>query len=136
MKKIKSMASFADLKFKPHTFHKDGIVSRIHFLNGYGASVVKHEMSYGGSEGLYELAVLDINGSITYDTPITNDVIGYLNESQVSEVLTEIEGLEKHPSIGDDEKIKRCGCGRSKTDYCTGLHKIPMSEWENLQNKN
>ena len=35
-----------------------GIQKIYSFPNGYGASVIKHEGSYGGSDGLWELAVL------------------------------------------------------------------------------
>jgi len=66
------------------------------FDNGYGASVISNAHSYGGSSGLYELAVLKFEGgdwSINYDTKITDDVIGHLTESKVQNVLTEIEAL-------------------------------------------
>lgn len=65
------------------------------FPNGYRASVVRNDMSYGGSSGLYELAVLD-SGGITYSTPITDDVIGYLTPLDVRSILRDIEAL---PSI-------------------------------------
>jgi len=86
------MKTFNDLDFKPHP-HVDGVVSRITFENGYGASVVKHDFSYGGKDGLYELAVLDTKGEITYSTHITNDVVGYLNESEVTDLLEQIQKL-------------------------------------------
>ena len=86
------MKTFNDLDFKPHP-HVDGVVSRITFENGYGASVVKHDFSYGGKDGLYELAVLDIKGEITYSTHITNDVVGYLNENEVTDLLEQIQKL-------------------------------------------
>jgi hypothetical protein len=87
------MKTFKDLEFKPHTLHTDGVVSRTFFENGYGASVVRHEYSYGGKNGLYELAVLDSSGDLTYDTPITNDVLGYLSEQDVTEILIKIQQL-------------------------------------------
>ena len=86
------MKQFNDLQFKKHS-QKDGVISRIIFDNGYGASVVKHEFSYGGKDGLYELAVLDKDGNLTYDTPITNDVIGYLREIDVTDVMEKIQKL-------------------------------------------
>ena len=86
------MKQFKDLEFKTHP-QLDGVVSRIIFDNGYGASVVKHEFSYGGKDGLYELAVLDKNGELTYETPITNDVIGYLREIDVTDVMEKIQQL-------------------------------------------
>ena len=63
------------------------------FDNGYGASVVKHDMSYGSKDGLYEIAVLDNNGALCYDTPITDDVIGYLSTVDVEQYLAEISLL-------------------------------------------
>lgn len=65
---------------------------RYHFPNGYGASVISHKYSYGGSDGLWEIAVLR-DDEITYDTPLTSDVLGYLTESDVLLYLDEIKGL-------------------------------------------
>jgi hypothetical protein len=86
------MKTFKDLEFKEHP-QLDGVVSRITFDNGYGASVVRHEFSYGGKDGLYELAVLNNDGDLTYDTPITNDVLGYLSKEDVTEILIKIQQL-------------------------------------------
>lgn len=88
------MKTFSDLKFESMSdYHLNGIKSRIYFDNGYGASVVKHENSYGGKEGLYELAVLYDN-DIHYDNPVANgDVRGYLTEEEVSELLKQIQNL-------------------------------------------
>ena len=62
------------------------------FPNGYGASVVKHDYSYGGKDGLWEMAVLK-EGELCYNTHITNDVIGYLSDVDVKSTLKEIEQL-------------------------------------------
>ena len=86
------MKTFKDLKFKQHP-SADGIISRITFENGYGASVVRHEYSYGGKDGLFELAVLDSDGKLCYDTPVTNDVIGYLRDIDVTDVMEKIQQL-------------------------------------------
>ena len=63
------------------------------FDNGYGVSVVRTPYSYGGDKGLYEMAVLDKTGRVTYDTPITNDVLGYLTEDEVTEYMIEVQKL-------------------------------------------
>lgn len=65
------------------------------FDNGYGASVIKHDMSYGGKKGLYEIAVLDKEGSLCYDTPITSDVIGHLTMSEAEKILINISHLKE-----------------------------------------
>jgi hypothetical protein len=83
--------TFNDLTFLPSTY-ADGVHAMVTFDNGYGASIVKTDRSYGGKEGLYELAVLS-DGLISYDTPITNDVIGFLTEDEVTELLQKIEDL-------------------------------------------
>lgn len=72
----------------------DGVQKIYKFPNGYGASVICNPYSYGGDMGLWEIAVLDKKGYLTYETPITNDVIGYLNDDEVIEVLNKIKELE------------------------------------------
>ena len=69
-----------------------GIVSRTEFDNGYEVSVVKSPHTYGGDKGLYELAIFK-DGEICYDTPITNDVIGYLRPMDVTDVMEKIQKL-------------------------------------------
>lgn len=62
------------------------------FKNGYGANVSRTPTTYGSCDGLWELAVLK-NGRINYKTPITDDVIGWLSEDEVAELLAKIENL-------------------------------------------
>ena len=63
------------------------------FDNGYGASVVSHFGSYGGGEGLFEVAVLDSTGDICYTTNITNNVVGWCDFDKVAEILERIKNL-------------------------------------------
>lgn len=62
------------------------------FKNGYGASVIRHQYSYGGDKGLYEVAVLK-DDNICYDTPLTTDVIGYCTLAKVADILIKIKNL-------------------------------------------
>jgi len=88
------MKTFKDLKFKDHSNGlMFGIQARVDFKNGYGASIVKGPHTYGGKDGLYELAVFKDN-NICYDTPVTNDVLGHLSEDEVTFHLNEIENLQ------------------------------------------
>jgi hypothetical protein len=64
------------------------------FDNGYGASVVCNGMSYGNEEGLFEVAVLDKSGNIAYDTPVTDDVVGWLDFAEVADILNKIKELK------------------------------------------
>jgi hypothetical protein len=82
--------TFSDLVFTPR--RGGGIAARLYFPNGYGVSVVRGDGTYGGPEGLYELAVL-AEGRIVYDTPVTNDVLGWLTEGDVTERLNEVATL-------------------------------------------
>lgn len=71
-----------------------GTQRRYQFENGWAASVVRHSYSYGGAAGFWELAVLEgIDGPLNYSTPITKDVIGWLTDEEVDEILSEIEAL-------------------------------------------
>ena len=86
------MKTFKDLEFKPHTTDKNGVVAAIEFENGWGASVVRFDGSYGGQSGLFELAVLK-DGYVDMNNDITDDVIGWLDESDVTKVLKQIQEL-------------------------------------------
>ena len=77
------------------TGHFGGYQKLYRFSNGYGASVMNDGISYGEGE-LEELAVIQWNGddwAICYDTPITDDVLGWLNPQEVEEILKQIEAL-------------------------------------------
>ena len=88
------MKQFKDIIFKSNPMGPEfGIVSRTKFDNGYEVSVVKSPHTYGGDKGLYELAVLDENGDLTYDTPITEDVIGWLRPEDVTDVMLKVQQL-------------------------------------------
>ena len=91
------MITFNDLEFK-QDIQRGLNAARIMFDNGYGASVVIGPHTYGGEDGLYELAViLGSDGKLTYDTPVTDDVEGYLTEDEVTKLLEQIQNLEIAP---------------------------------------
>lgn len=78
---------------------ENGAVQKLYkFANGYGASVVKGEHTYGGDEGLWELAVIRFNPdngdyALDYSTPITEDVEGHLTDDAVEELLNKVAAL-------------------------------------------
>lgn len=87
---------FKDLKFKKdewmgeHTHH--------FFDNHYGVSVIRGPYTYGGKNGLYELAVMhmgpeDKESTLVYDTPITGDVIGHLTPEEVTDLMKQVSEL-------------------------------------------
>ena len=78
-----------------HPFY-GGDMLRFTFPNGYGASVRRHKESWGGTRGLWEIAVM-FQESIVYDTPITQSVgsgiLVWQNEKQVENVLEQIRNF-------------------------------------------
>lgn len=85
-------------KFKEYIFVDDehvifgGRIVRYRFPNGYGASVIEIPGSYG-----VELAVLEFSeseyGCITMLTEITDDVIGFIEDEELDEILERISRL-------------------------------------------
>lgn len=73
-----------------------GIQAIFRFENGYGASVINHSGSYG-----VELAVLRFTGEGTddwelcYTTPITDDVIGWIQDE--NELFGYLTGIRRLP---------------------------------------
>ena len=73
-----------------------GVQYRFRFENNYGASIVKHDYSYGRDDDLWELGVISYRGNdwdLDYDTDITGDVIGWLTDEEVRNLLQRIKDL-------------------------------------------
>lgn len=75
-----------------------GVQYRFRFENNYGASVVKHSGSYGSQDDLWELAVLVYEAdseewNLTYDTEITDNVIGWQTDEEIRNLLRQIKEL-------------------------------------------
>jgi len=89
------MKTFDDLVFVDEVMYGDKLWNRSYMIfdNGYGVSVVRGPHSYGGQSGLYELAVLDTDGFISYETHITDDVLGFLTPDDVTHHMIEIQEL-------------------------------------------
>jgi len=65
-----------------------GVQKIFDFPNGYGASVVIHDFSYG-----LELALLDSHENIIQHPEITDDVAGFLNVDSCNDLLEKIARL-------------------------------------------
>jgi len=80
--------------FEPYLtrLYNGGEQRRYRFPNGYEASVVQGPYTYGGPQGLLELPVM-VDGHCYYETPITDNVLGYLTEADVQRTLAEIAAL-------------------------------------------
>lgn len=68
------------------------------YSNNYGVSVVRGPYSYGGSQGLFELAVLHGRSledcRLCYATTVTTDVRGHLTEEEVVALMHQVAKLE------------------------------------------
>ena len=81
---------FTDLKWNPTGLASDQ--AKHTFENGYTVSVITGNHAYGNSSAPYDLAVM-FDGKLCYDTPITDDVLGYLTAKEVEEIMQQIEAL-------------------------------------------
>ena len=70
--------------------HLNGWQKIFKFPNGFGASIVNHDMSYG-----LELALL-YDGNLVYHPKITMDVIGGLTPCRARNVLKKIAKLSQN----------------------------------------
>ena len=72
------------------------------YPNGYGASIQRHDGSYGAEDGLFELAVIR-DGGLCYDSPITDDVLGHLTAEGVLDLLDQIMQLGEGDMVTDSD---------------------------------
>lgn len=91
------------------------------FDNGYGASVIWVDFA---DLGFWELAVLDSNDELVYDTPVTNGVVRYLDDDQVAYYLNKIEHLSESRSI-----VRKTVKFRGWKILCTGYESGGVSFW-------
>ena len=90
---------FNDLKFELHKAGSGGVQAQGEFQNGWGYSVIMTPYSYGGDQGLYELAVTK-GDALHYENPVAQgDVRGHLSPDEVEVLLNEIENFEKGDQI-------------------------------------
>lgn len=86
------MKTFKDLDFKKHHNSLYSTQARLDFNNGYGVSVITGYGAYSNESQPYELAIM-YNGELCYNTEITDDVIGYLTESEVTDYMIKVQNL-------------------------------------------
>lgn len=88
------MKEFKDLEFKNHPT-LSGIQAKMFFENGFGVSVVKSPLSYGGEKGLFELAVVkgtEEDWDLDYTLEVCKgDVLGHLTEQGVSDAMVKVQ---------------------------------------------
>ena len=72
----------AETRYTRRDIRPNDEVVRYYCENGYGLSVACHEHSYGGNEGLYEIALLK-GDNLHYDDCEWQDVRGWLTKSEV-----------------------------------------------------
>tara|TARA_S200002703_G_C3691536_1_gene212359 strand:+ start:139 stop:426 length:288 start_codon:yes stop_codon:yes gene_type:complete len=65
------------------------------FENGYTTSTIRHNNSYGGKQGLYEVGLLDSDDNFVSVDHITGDdsVVGFLTAEEVKEILNKVSML-------------------------------------------
>lgn len=69
-----------------------GFYYYVEFQNGYGIDIAKHNGTYGREEDKWEIAVMK-DGDCCYDTPITDDVIGWLTDAEALHYAIEVMKL-------------------------------------------
>ena len=90
---IKEMSKHTPIIDRPHP----GMVGSqkiYRFPNGYGASVIKTLTSYGLELGVVKFTS-ENKWQLTYETPITDDVLGHLTPETLEQALDDIAALAK-----------------------------------------
>lgn len=85
------------LKNMAETFEQKSLFAGLqytaYFKNGYGIDIVKHNGSYGRESDKWEIAIMK-DGECNYDTPITDDVIGWLTSEEVMHYAIRVKLLK------------------------------------------
>lgn len=87
------VSKFEDLKFIEHPVNHFDHIAQCEFPNGYGLSAVDGECAYC-TEGNYEVGILH-NGELTYNTPLTDDVLADVSPERINELIATVKSWEK-----------------------------------------
>lgn len=93
MNEVNNAVKISNLVFEPRAT-VGGQRAIVNFDNDYQASVITGGWAYATEDAPYEIAVM-CNYDLCYDTPITNDVLGYLTEEAANDILQQIANLPK-----------------------------------------
>lgn len=102
---MEPIKTFKDLEFETHPILLDAKSSQVtnelyanskhavmEFENGYGVSVIFGEQFYSNGIDNYEVAILK-DGFLCYETYITNNVVAYQTEDEVTEIMRKVQEL-------------------------------------------
>ncbi len=79
---------------------KPGQQTIVEFKNGYGISFVINNMSRGLEAAILEVYSDEDKWDITYDTPITDDVINYMNDKDILPLCKKVSELKDRRDNG------------------------------------
>ena len=103
---MESIKTFKDLEFVMHPILLDAksqdtkeiFANSKHavmeFENGYGVSVIFGERFYSNGIDTYEVAIIQDNHDC-FDTPLTDNVLAYQNENEVTEIMRKVQEFNK-----------------------------------------
>lgn len=110
-KKENGYCTYDDLTFEDR-------VAQLQFENGWGVSVIDLE----NRPGCYEVAVLDSEGQLNYNTDITDDVIWVDDKDKLNETLQNIQNLDSNGRLPHNQNTERsqmrqvrCGLMRAES---------------------
>ena len=83
------MELFNSLLFRPK-LSSSGTIAAHTFDNSYGVSVITD--GYGNSNAPYEVAIT-LHGDITYESYITDGVLGWLTDKDVDVIMHRVKAL-------------------------------------------
>ena len=103
---MESIKTFKDLDFVTHPILLDAksqdtkeiFANSKHavmeFENGYGVSVIFGDQFCSNGIDTYEVAIIKDN-HVCYDTPLTDNVLAYQNENEVTEIMRKVQEFNK-----------------------------------------
>ena len=120
------MKWFNDLKFTNMWW----LQAVMEFDNWYWVSVIQWAWSYTNKRKPYELAIKK-NWSLCYSSWITDDVLSYLDESEVTEYMKQVQQLDNGPELGE-EKLTISKTFNSVIKLCPKEEEVEFEEDESF----